>query len=141
VEPKLCFDFDAEIDFPTLPTPNPPTAKTSSPTSTNQSLKSSSSSITMSEINAVCSEMQAQFEADLKSFKDKMVAKLEHDIAETVKQSVATALEGINTQINFSAVVSPSGNHARGVDTDDPPLSSSSRSAMRHHSANPPSPS
>jgi hypothetical protein len=31
-----------------------------------------------------------------------MVAKREHDIAETVKQYVATALEGINAQINNS---------------------------------------
>jgi hypothetical protein len=71
VEPKLCFDFDAELDFPTLPSPHPPKTKTRSPTSPNQSMKSVSSLITMSEINAVCSEMQAKFESDLKSFKDK----------------------------------------------------------------------
>jgi hypothetical protein len=56
----------------------------------------------MSEINAVRSEMQAKFESDLKSFKDKMIAKLKHDISETVKHSVATALEGINAEINDS---------------------------------------
>ena len=54
----------------------------------------------MSEIHAVCSEMQAKFDEDLKQFKTKMVSKLEHDIAEAVKSSVATAMLGINAQLN-----------------------------------------
>jgi isopropylmalate/homocitrate/citramalate synthase len=65
-------------------------------------MKSASSSITMSEFNAVRREMQAKFEAELKDFKDKLIAKLENDIADTVKSSVATAMDGINATINSS---------------------------------------
>jgi hypothetical protein len=58
--PQLTFNFDAELDFPTLPIPAPaapgPIPAYRSP---NPSTKSASSSITMSEINAVRSEMQS----------------------------------------------------------------------------------
>jgi hypothetical protein len=56
----------------------------------------------MSAINVVRSEMQAKFEQDLKDFKEKLITKMEREIAETVKTSVKTALAGINAKINFS---------------------------------------
>jgi phosphodiesterase/alkaline phosphatase D-like protein len=56
----------------------------------------------MSEINVVRNEMQAKFEQDLKDFKEKLIAKMEREIAETVKTSVKSALAGINAQINSS---------------------------------------
>jgi hypothetical protein len=100
--PQLTFDFDDTSNFPGLPlkiSASAPPRKTKSPT---PSTKSASSSITMSEFDAVRREMQAKFESDLKEFKDKLIAKIEHDIADTVKSSVATAMEGMNATINTS---------------------------------------
>jgi hypothetical protein len=54
----------------------------------------------MSEINAVRSEIQAKFVADLQQFKKDRTDRLEKDIAESVKSSVALALEGINAKMN-----------------------------------------
>jgi hypothetical protein len=57
----------------------------------------------MSEIHAIRTEMQTKFDADLKLLKQKMIEKLENDIAEdTVQKSVATALAGINATIHSS---------------------------------------
>jgi hypothetical protein len=56
----------------------------------------------MSEINVIRDEMQAKFEQDLKDFKEKLIAKMEREIADTVKTSVKSALTGINAQINSS---------------------------------------
>jgi hypothetical protein len=101
-EPKLCFDFDKDFDFPALsPLPNPAPAPPHT-TSPHQSTKSALSSITMSEINVVRNELQAKFEQDLKEFKEKLITKMEQEIAETVKSSVKSALAGINAQINSS---------------------------------------
>jgi hypothetical protein len=96
--PQLTFDFDDSSNFPGLPTKISASAHTTKPKSPTQSLKLSSSSITMSEFNAVRREMQAKFEADLKEFKEKLIAKLEHGIADTVKSSVATAMKGSTLQ-------------------------------------------
>jgi hypothetical protein len=101
-EPKLSFDFDKELDFPALsPLVNPTPASRPS-NSLHQSNKSASSSITMSEINVVRNEMQAKFDQDLKDFKEKLLAKMEREITETVTTSVKSALAGINAQINSS---------------------------------------
>jgi hypothetical protein len=48
--PHLCFDFDADLDFPNLPAPTQKPVTTHQNASPNQSMKSASSSITMSEI-------------------------------------------------------------------------------------------
>jgi hypothetical protein len=67
--PMIEFDFDDDLVFPALPIvaakPRPPQLYRSPAPST----KSASSSITMSEINAVRSEIQAKFENDMIQFK------------------------------------------------------------------------
>jgi hypothetical protein len=101
--PQLTFDFDDSSNFPGLPTKISASASSRKPKSPAHSTKSASLSITMSKFNVVRREMQAKFEADLKEFKEKLIVKLEHDIAGTaVKSSVATAMEGINATINTS---------------------------------------
>jgi hypothetical protein len=100
--PKLSFDSDKDFDFPALsPLPSPTPASRPS-TAPRQSTKSASSSITMSEINVVRNEMQDKFEQDLKDFKEKLIAEMEQEIAETVMTSVKLALAGINAQIYSS---------------------------------------
>jgi hypothetical protein len=101
-EPKLSFDFDKELDFPALSHLANPTPASRPSNSPHHSTKSASSSITMSELNVVRNEMQAKFEQDLKDFKEKLIAKMEREIAETVTSSVKSALAGINAQINSS---------------------------------------
>jgi myo-inositol-1-phosphate synthase len=54
----------------------------------------------MSEINAVRSEIQSKFDNDMKQFKKDITDRLEAEIATAVKNSVATALEGINATMN-----------------------------------------
>jgi hypothetical protein len=54
----------------------------------------------MSEINAVRSEIQSKFDNDMKQFKKDITDRLESEIASAVKDSVATALEGINATMN-----------------------------------------
>jgi hypothetical protein len=100
--PQLTFDFHAELDFPILPVPAAaaPGIQPVPSSSPNQLTKSASSSITMSEINVVRSKMQSQFKSKLKLFKDKIVARLEHDIADAVKTSVESAMLSINAQMN-----------------------------------------
>jgi hypothetical protein len=100
--PQLTFDFNTDLDFPALPnqTAHPVVDPARAHRSPAQSTKSTSSSITMSEIHAVRSEMQAKFDADLKEFKSTMASKLENDIADAVKNSVATAMLGINAKLN-----------------------------------------
>jgi hypothetical protein len=99
---ELCFDFDADLDFPNLAPPAKQPVTPRQLASPNQSMKSASSSITMSEIHAIRTEMHTKFDADLKIFKQKMIEKLENDIADTVQKSVATALAGINANIHSS---------------------------------------
>jgi hypothetical protein len=98
--PMIEFDFDDDLVFPALPIvaakPRPPQLYRSPTPST----KSASSSITMSEINAVRSEIQAKFETDMIQFKKEISDRLESEIATAVKNSVATALEGINATMN-----------------------------------------
>jgi hypothetical protein len=62
--PQLSFDFDAALDFPTLPAPTKHLVTTHPSTSPNQSMKSASSSITMSEMHVVQAEMQTKCDED-----------------------------------------------------------------------------
>jgi hypothetical protein len=94
--PQLTFDFEKDLDFPGLQPP-PGIPMVAQPP--NQLTKLTSSSITMSEINDVHSEMQAQLD-DLKRFKEKMISKVEDAIADAVKTSVTTAMLGIKAQMN-----------------------------------------
>jgi hypothetical protein len=75
---------------PSLAVLNPPTL----------SPQSAAASITMSDILAVRSELQTKFETDMKQFKKDINARLEKEIATAVKESVATALAGINETVN-----------------------------------------
>jgi hypothetical protein len=97
--PTIEFDFNTDLDFLVIPT-QAPTARALPSQPSPASNKSVSSSITMSEINAVRSEIQAKFDADLQQFKTDLTERLEKDIAESVKTSVALALEGINAKMN-----------------------------------------
>jgi methyl coenzyme M reductase beta subunit len=55
----------------------------------------------MSKINAVRSEIQSKFYNDMKQLKKKdIIDRLETEIATAVKNSVATALEGIDATMN-----------------------------------------
>jgi hypothetical protein len=54
----------------------------------------------MSEINAVCSEIQTKFENDMIQYKKEITDRLDTEIATAVKNSVAIALEGISATMN-----------------------------------------
>jgi hypothetical protein len=99
--PQINFEFDADLDFPTLPVqfPRAPRPQTAAK-SPGQSAKSASSSITMNELHIVRTELQVQFDTDLKQFKKDITARLESEIASAAKSSIATALAGINDTIN-----------------------------------------
>jgi hypothetical protein len=94
------FDFDDTIDFPALPVEAPKPRPIPPHRSPKSSTKSASSSITMREIHAVRSEIQAKFDNDMKQFKQDITDRLETEIATSVKNSVAIALEGINATMN-----------------------------------------
>jgi hypothetical protein len=98
--PMIEFDFDNTVDFPALPV-EPPQPRPIQPHRPPQSsANSASSSITMSEINAVRSEIQSKFDDGMKQFKQDITARLETEIATAVQNSVAIALEGINATMN-----------------------------------------
>jgi hypothetical protein len=97
--PMIEFDFDDAASFPALPAVVP-TTRPSNYRSPTPSSKSASSSITMSEIVAARSEMQAKFDNDMKQFKQDITERLESEIAAAVAASVSTALAGINTTMN-----------------------------------------
>jgi hypothetical protein len=94
------FDFDVEVVFPALPAVAATPRRSQTIQSPTPSSKSASSSITMSEINAVRSEIQSKFDNDMKQFKKDITDRLESEIATAVKNSVAIALEGINATMN-----------------------------------------
>jgi hypothetical protein len=98
--PMIEFDFEDTIDFPALPVEAPKPRPLQPHRSPQSSAKSASSSITRSDINAVRSEIQSKFDNDMKQFKKDSIDHIETEIATAVKNSVATALEGINATMN-----------------------------------------
>jgi hypothetical protein len=98
--PMIEFDFDDALVFPSLPVDTPQPRVLQPHRSPSPSTKSASSSITMSEINTVCFEIQTKFDNDMKQFKKDITDRLKVEIATAVKNSVATALEGINATMD-----------------------------------------
>jgi hypothetical protein len=97
--PMLEFGFDDDLVFPALPAVAPPIRHPNS-RSPITSTKSAPSSITMSEMIAARSEMQAKFDKDMTQFKNDITQRLESEIAAAVESSVATALVGIHATMN-----------------------------------------
>jgi hypothetical protein len=92
--PMLEFDFDDNLVFPALPAVAPPIRHPNSRFPT-PSTKSASTSITMSEMIAARSEMQAKFDKDMAKFKNDITQRLESEIAASVESSVGSHYHGI----------------------------------------------